>query len=181
MIKVTMENSKVVIQANDVEECLAVIRELIKDKSPISEDNIYPSFKDSHITENTPVMGVRYIPTYRPTTREDRVQRPETQRKLVFFKCDDCGTIACSMLNGDETINYPKCNHCNKDLSIDMTSIQKASYKCECGFKGFFYKTEDVTTVKCKSCGRDHYLVLNEDTGNYHSIDDVVEEENLGA
>ena len=90
------------------------------------------------------------------------------RKKLVFTKCKECGTTFCQMIDLEGVAPVTMTCHCGN--VIDVYNLKDASYNCECGQEGYFKVTDNVSTVKCRTCKKEFYLVEDSETGSYKGI-----------
>lgn len=181
MMKVTIEVGRITVQGQDSKECKDILKAIypqfleahknsvqapviesnivnsieIPDRAinlgrsefePIESDRIYPSFRADYY--KTHKEGVCYS-----STRHDR-----DNKKLVFFKCEECGTIACSFMNPNEPAKCFACGHHN-----ELGELFRGAYNCSCGQEGVFLMQEDVSEVQCKTCRAKHIMIKDGD------------------
>lgn len=92
-------------------------------------------------------------------------------KKLVAYKCHECGKITVRFLTlGEDNITH--CHFCRHE-GIDIRYVRRAIYKCdECGFNAYVYVANGLQEVSCKNC--EAVIGLSID-----SEDDILKSENL--
>lgn len=154
MMKITLDNGRVELQSNNASECVEVLKYLY----PQHMLNIRDT-KGLDITKTVdPIQA-----TTKPHIEELEVSKTNTKKRLVFFKCSCCGTVACSLLEEDAT--EVVCYDCHTTNKIDV--LCRGYYNCECGNKGVFMQQPRVSEVRCKNCGSYHLMIYNKNTQEY--------------
>lgn len=165
MMKVTIEIGKITVQCQDSKDCRDVLK------------TIYPQFLEAHKNQvQAPVTQEVIVPSIETTNKQETLGRYENEadfsgsfplvvteeapkiredrKKLVFFKCEECGTIACSFTNPSEPARCYCCGHLNK-----LEKLYRGSYNCSCGQEGVFLMQDQVSEVECKTCKTKHIMV----------------------
>lgn len=103
--------------------------------------------------EKVQVEEKPYIPSHAP------------RKKLVFTKCEECGTTFCQMIDLEGVAPVTMTCHCGSVIAVSQ--LRDASYICDCGQEGYFKMTENVSTVKCRTCKKEFFLIEDAETGEY--------------
>ncbi|MBB6215625.1 ribosomal protein S27E [Anaerosolibacter carboniphilus] len=81
-----------------------------------------------------------------------------SKSKLIFFQCDECGTVQYKFGNEGDTAT---CHRCKKETKLD--GITDGSYKCpKCNTTATFKVSNEVSFVPCKCCHSPIDLVYND-------------------
>lgn len=88
-------------------------------------------------------------------------------KKLVFFKCPNCGDIFCKVID----LNQPQeivCMKCDHAIPFDKEELVVGSYICpDCHAVGKFLMQPIVNKVRCKDCDNVFYMVQDAETKEY--------------
>lgn len=182
MIKLVIEGEKLTLHASNSKECLDVLQFLysedckqkvdmsfLKGTEKVDGSMQYTPYKD--ISTTAPMPKAKPVIDGR-TTINNNTYGTTVRKKLVFFKCEECGSIACSMM--DLSVDEPtcECHHCGHIIDIDPEQLHVGKYTCsDCGNTGNFLMQETVSEVRCKSCKRMQTLAWSDGDEAYMNID----------
>ena len=160
-MKVEFKFDKISITGESAREIIDVAKEVVpmlythlvnlESATEIDEQPLTALLKTE--PEKVQVEEKPYIPTHVP------------RKRLVFTKCEDCGTTFCQMIDLEGVAPVTMTCHCGCVNSV--SELRSASYVCDCGQVGYFKMTENVSTVKCRTCKKEFYLVQDSETGEY--------------
>lgn len=170
-----MDNDKITIHANSSTECVEVLKYLypeytkhIQRMNGIEETHVHNTLDIDKILGDTEKHGVVELP-HTSNISAPPINNPEEKKRLVFYKCEECGTINCSLIpSSQKTIECRDCAH-----TITLGKLVFGKYDCECGAYGRFFMQETVPEIKCKDCGKYHIMTYNEEADRYESYNDV--------
>lgn len=123
--------------------------------------------KDNNKETTSPKFNVNEV--IKPPSFSDPMTEPldikDRRIKLYIVKCPECGSV-CTVMNhnGDDAIQCFKCGG-----GIDLTKTYLGDYSCDCGCNATFYMNEELSTIKCKDCGKEYYLTKEKDSNRYHA------------